>query len=133
MEFHLPPAQAIPDQLKAAVDRRIRAVAEEHFSGRFTSLDIHFRGKFCYIDAYQEPVVSDAWPPEDWPETREEYIDRLRSTPVHLCRLQYHGSAGWSFAFFTYSDEKYTRSVFPDGEFLGQPEDAFMVSAEVYL
>ena len=33
---------------------------------------------------------------------------------------------------WTYSSEKYELSVFPNGEFLGKPEDAFMASA-IYL
>ncbi len=133
MDFYLPPTKMIPDRIKAEVDQRIRKVAEECYSGRYTRLDIYFKGKYCYIDAYQEPVLSENWPPKDWPETRDEYAERLRNTPTHLCRLAYHGEAGWSFAFYTYSNEKYTKSVFPDGQFLGKPEDAFMVSAEAYL
>lgn len=36
------------------------------------------------------------------------------------------------FAFYTYSNEKYELSVFPDGSFRGKPEDAFAASA-MYL
>ncbi len=39
----------------------------------------------------------------------------------------------WGFAFYTYSNEKYKLSVFPNGEFYGTPEEAFATSAEVYL
>jgi hypothetical protein len=35
--------------------------------------------------------------------------------------------------YYTYSNEKYELSVYPDGEFFGKPEEAFLVSAEVYL
>jgi hypothetical protein len=69
------------------------------------------------MDAYQEPEVSNDWPPEDWPETKEEYIERLRNTPVHLCRLRYFGDDRWGFAFYTYSNEKYELSMYPNGEF----------------
>jgi hypothetical protein len=30
---------------------RIEHFAAEHFAGRYTRLDIRFRGQFCYIDA----------------------------------------------------------------------------------
>jgi len=96
-------------------------------------LDIRFRGQFCYIDAYTEPKTSENWPPPDWPETREEYLERLRNAPVHLCRLRYFGEDRWGFAFFTYSNEKYELSIYPDGQFLGTPEEAFITSANVGL
>ncbi|MBI4316911.1 MAG: hypothetical protein HY675_00355 [Chloroflexi bacterium] len=125
----------IPDAVQRRAEQRIRSSAEEHFSGRYTRLDIRFRGQFCYIDAYTETEpLGPNWPPPDWPATREEHLDRLRNTPVHLCRLCYFGDEQrWGFAFYTYSNERYELSVFPSGEFLGTPEDAFQVSAEVYL
>ena len=36
------------------------------------------------------------------------------------------------FAYYTYSHEKYEFSIYPNGEFTGKPEDAFLASA-VYL
>lgn len=74
----------IPDSVKHDVEKRIKSVAEKHFKGKYTRLDIRFKGQFCYIDAYQEPDISDSWPPKNWPETREEYIERLRNTPPLL-------------------------------------------------
>jgi hypothetical protein len=123
----------IPPAIQAEVERRIRKVAEEHFSGRYTRLEFRFRNQFCYIDAYTEPAVNETWPPPDWGETRDEFIARMRSTPTHLCRLRYFGPDGWGFAFFAYSSEKYELSMFPSGEFLGTPEDAFFASAQAYL
>ena len=122
----------IPDSLKYEVEKRITSIAEKHFKGKYTRLDIRFKAQFCYIDAYQEPEISNDWPPEDWSETREEYIERLRNTPVHLCRLRYFSKDRWGFAFYTYSHNKYELSVYPDGEFFGKPEDAFLASA-IYL
>lgn len=125
----------IPDAVKRRTEQRICRYAEEHFSGCYTRLEIRFRGQFCYIDAYTEPEpLGPNWPPPDWPETREEHLERLRNTPVHLCRLRYFGSEQrWGFAFYTYSNERYELSVFPSGEFHGTPEEAFRVSAEAYL
>jgi hypothetical protein len=122
----------IPEHKRGEVKRRLEKYAAENYAGRYTRLDIRFRGKFCYVDAYTEPFVAEGWPPDDWPETREQMVERLRNTPVHLCRLRYFGGDEWGFAFFTYSNEKYTFSVFPDGRFTGIPEDAFEASA-VYL
>lgn len=123
----------IPESVKRDVEQRINDIAEKQFKGLYTRLDIRFKGQFCYIDAYNEPKVSKNWPPKNWPETKEEYIERLRNTPTHLCRLRYFDQDQWGFAFYTYSNEKYELSVYPNGEFLGKPEDAFFVSARMYL
>jgi len=122
----------IPENIKREVTQRIEQYAVENYAGKYTRLDIRFRGQFCYIDAYTEPVLSEGWPPEDRPETRDEMIERLRNTPVHLCRLRYFGGDKWGFAFYTYSNEKYELAIFPDGDFFGKPEDAFAASS-LYL
>ena len=123
----------IPPDVQRRTEERIRRYAEKHYAGRYTRLDIHFRGQFCYVDAYTEPNLPKGWPPDDGGETREEMIERLRNTPTHLCRLRYFGDAErWGFAFFTYSHEKYELCAFPNGDFFGKPEDAFAASA-VYL
>ena len=81
------------------------------------ALDIRFKAQFCYIDVYQEPPEPDQdWSPA-WSETREEYIERLRNTPLHLCRLRYFGDDRWGYAFYTYSHDKYELTVYPDGDF----------------
>jgi hypothetical protein len=43
------------------------------------------------------------------------------------------GEHRWGFGFFAYSSEKYELSIFPSGDFRGMPEDAFEVSANLYL
>jgi hypothetical protein len=66
-------------------------------------------------------------------ETREQYLERLRDTPLHLCRIRFFGDEKrWSMAFYTYSNEKYEPCVFDNGSFHGTPEEAFEASA-VYL
>lgn len=123
----------IAEGVKARTVARIERFAAEHFAGRYTRLDIRFRGQFCYIDAYTEPPLGQNWPPADRPESREEYLARLRDGPTHLCRLRYFGNEeGWGFAFYTYSNERYELAVFPSGEFFGPPEEAFR-AASVYL
>jgi hypothetical protein len=123
--------EPIPEPVKQRTEARLRGYAEQHFAGHYTRLDVRFRGQFCYVDAYQEPAPpSPGWPPPGWGETREEYLERLRSTSIHLCRLRYFGDEErWGFAYYTYSNERYTLSMFPSGEFFGPPEDAFEVSS----
>jgi hypothetical protein len=124
----------IPDAVKRRTRQRLRTYAEAHFAGKNTKLDIRFRGQFCYIDAYAEPEERPDWPPERWGVSREECYEDLRNTPTHLCRLRFFGDEErWGFAFFAYSSEKYELSVFPSGEFFGPPEEAFQVSAQMYL
>ena len=123
----------ITSTIQAAVEKRILTIAEKEFKGKYTRLEVRFKNQFCYIDAYTEPVLSDHWPPTDWPETHEEYAERLRNTPTHLCRLRYFGNDEWGFAFYTYSHDKYELSMYDDGQFTGKPEHAFRISANVYL
>jgi len=42
-------------------------------------------------------------------------------------------SVGAIHAFYTYSGERYELAIFPSGEFFGPPEDAFEISANMYL
>jgi len=121
----------IQEAVQQRTAQRILRYAEQHFAGCYTKLAIRFRGQFCYIDAYTEPdPPGPSWPPPDWPETPDQYLERLRNTPIHLCRLRYFGDDNrWGFAFYTYSNERYELSVFPSGEFLGPPEEAFHASA----
>ena len=125
----------VSEAVKRRTKERIERYAQARFAGRYTRLDIRFRGQFCYIDAYTEPEpLGPDWPPDDWGVRREEYVERLRNTPTHLCRLRYFGNEeGWGFAFYTYSNSRYELSIFPSGEFFGTSEEAFDVSASMYL
>ena len=91
----------IPPSVKAYVKKRILALAEKEFKGKYTRIEIRFRSQFCYMDAYTEPVLTEGWPPEDWHESREEYAERLRNTPTHLCRLRYFGNDKWGSSYLT--------------------------------
>lgn len=123
----------IPSGVQRETRRRIQAHAERRYSGRFLRLDVRFRGCFCYVDAFCEPNAPTRSELRALGMTRDEYMERGRSTPIHLCRLRYVGGLGrWSVAFFTYSHERYDPCVFPTGKFLGTPEEAFDIGA-VYL
>jgi hypothetical protein len=123
----------IPEEVRAQVRRRVEAFAAKHYAGKYTRLGFRFHGHFCYIDAYEEPV------PGSYPaflhgaESEEEFYERLRQTPIHLCRLRYFGKDDhWGLAFYTYSNSRYELSVFNTGSFWGTPEEGFDTSA-VYL
>jgi hypothetical protein len=119
----------IPPRVQEETRQRILAYAEKHYKGKYTRLDIRFRGVFCYIDAYTEPHVPRDWPPKGVKASREEHIERLRNTPLHLCRLRYFDQDRWSLAFYTYSHEKYEPCVFEDGGWFGTPEQGFKIGA----
>ena len=120
----------IPNTIRQETERRIRSYAEKRYAGTFTRLDIRFRGALCYIDAYVEPEPPSRKLLRVLQETRDQYLDRRRDVPLHLCRLRYFGAAKtWSMAFFTYSNERYELCTFPNGTFYGTPEEAFEVGA----
>src|SRR5438552_3188332 len=116
----------IPPAVQERTRQRILVYAARKYAGKYIRLEIRFRGPCCYRDAFVEPHLSQNEPPKGWPETREEMIARLRSTPTHLCRLRYFGNENeWSLGFFTYSNEKYSPCVFHSGSFYGTPEEGF--------
>lgn len=119
-----------PKDVQGRIRKRIEEYADKNYAGRYTRLDIQFKGVFCYIDAYQEPDEPSESLLKITRETREEYLKRLSETPTHLCRLRYFGNEEeLSLAFYTYSNEKYEPCVFTHGNFYGTPEEGFDVGA----
>jgi hypothetical protein len=119
----------VPPRVQEETRRRILAYAEKHYQGKYIRLDIRFRGPFCYIDAYREPDVPPGWPPKSWGISHEEFVEKQRNTPLHLCRLRFFSHDRWSLAYFTYSNEKYEPCVFANGDWFGTPEEAFEIGA----
>ncbi len=122
----------IPRPLQERIRRRILTYAEENYTGKYTRLEIRFRNQFCYVDAYTEPYVLDDWP-DSMPESREEYIERLRNTPTHLCRLRHFAEDRWSLACYSYAHNTYEPCVLPTGQFECTPEEGFDVGAMFHL
>jgi hypothetical protein len=123
----------IPPTVRKRTEQRIRDYAEQHYGGTFIRLDIRFRGALCYIDAYTEPAAPSPSELRMLGETRDEYLERRRNVPLHLCRLRYFGDEDrWTMAFYTYSHETYEPCVFDTGSDHGTPEEAFETAA-VYL
>ena len=122
--------KSIPPGIKARTERRILDYAAKQYPGKVHSnrgaLPL---GARRYIDVYSEPDMprGSAPPPG---ETRDQWIERLRNTPLHLCRIRYFGNEDrWSFAWYTYAHEKYEPSFLITGEDQGTPEEAFETSA----
>jgi hypothetical protein len=123
----------IPEKVQERTRRRILRYAAENYAGRYSRIEVRFRGAFCYIDAYMEPNESHYYPSSGIPESLEKWVERMRNTPTHLCRLRYFGDEeAWAFSFYTYSHNWYELSYLKTGSFFGTPEDAFETSS-VYL
>jgi hypothetical protein len=121
----------IPEPLKEQTTRRLLAHAEKRYAGRYIRLDVRFKGALCYIDAFREPDTrGSVWNVTG--ETRAQFVERMRSTPTHLCRLRHLGRDRWSVAFYTYSHERYEPCFLGSGEMIGTPEEGLDVGA-LYL
>ena len=97
----------IPEKTKSAVKNRILKYAEAHYAGKYDRIDVRFKSQFCYIDAYVEPCAPKNYDATKFGESKEEHLDRLKHTPIHLCRLRYKvDEEKWTLAFYTYSNEK---------------------------
>ena len=118
----------IPSSVKRITVERLQKHAAEKYKGLYARIDIRFRGALCYMDAFKEPQKPDKGLLRINNETREEYLDRMRSYPIHLGRIRYFGSDKWSYAFYTYSNERYEPATF-GGEWFGTPEEAFDIGA----
>ena len=80
--------KSIPPGVRTRTERRILDYAGKHHCGKFTRIDVRFRGALCCIDAYTEPHVPRGSAPPGG-QTQDEWIERLRNTPIHLCRIRY--------------------------------------------
>ncbi|MEK7270835.1 MAG: hypothetical protein AAB215_07860 [Planctomycetota bacterium] len=120
----------IPQDVRERTRNRILAFARKRYHGKYTRIDVRFRGQFCYVDAYVEPRVLSRFNAKAYGTSREEYIERLRNTPVHLCRLRFFSSEErWTLGYYSYGSDKYEPSVFKNGTFEGTPEEGFEASA----
>jgi hypothetical protein len=122
----------VPAAVQDAVRLRILNHAQKHHAGKFIRIDVRFRGALCYIDAYCEPRPGSERLAALCGEVPEQYAEGVRNTPVHLVRLRYFGEDRWSVAFYTYSHEKYSPLIYPNGDPFGTVEQAFDIGA-VYL
>jgi hypothetical protein len=120
----------IPADAQRRTAQRIQRYAGQHHRDRFERLEVRFRGVFCYVDANVEPDSPSDDLLDVLGETRDEYVSRLRNTPLRLCRLRFFGDEeAWGMAYYTYSQEKYEDSFFATGAWFGTPEEAIETSA----
>ncbi len=81
----------IPQTVRDRTQSRILEYAKKHYAGKYTRIEVRFRGQLCYIDAYTETCVPPDFDASAYGESLEEHIERLRNVPTHLCRLRYFG------------------------------------------
>ena len=122
----------IPSSVRVDTTQRLERYATTHFAGRYIRLSIRFHGAHCYIDALVEPDKPSKALLRVTGETEKQFIDRMRLTPLHLCRLRYFAVDRWSIAFYTYSNERYEPCMFHNDTFFGTPEEGLEVGG-VYL
>lgn len=119
----------IPPARKQQVIARLEAHAAKHCAGKYTRLEITFRGPLCYVDAYREPEPPSPAFLEASGETLEEFLTRLRNSPIRLGRLRHFAEDRWSYAFYSYSNERFEPAIFDNGSWFGTPEQAFDIGA----
>ncbi len=126
--------KAIPEAVRRRLEARLQSHAESRFGGQYRRLEVRFRGQFCYLDLYVEPSLPKSWRDTFGEESREQALERLRATPVHLCRLRYfRDEDALSFAFYSHASDRYEPTVFGSGDWLGSPEEALELSAMFHL
>ncbi len=112
---------------------------QQHFSAlgyaQKARLGVRFRGVLCYIDAFREPdpALVRRWRNEPNLDVQAS-IESYRQCPIHLGRLRHFAKDRWSYAFYTYSNERYEPTTFAsvgDGWF-GTPEQALEIGC-LYL
>lgn len=124
----------VPDAVRRATKAAILAHGQRHFTGLYRELGVRFKAQFCYVDAYvepEEPVADEE--SVDAGGNRGEYLERVRSSELKLCRLRFFAPDRWSLAIYSYAQERYETSVFADGGFVGRPQDGFDLAANLYL
>jgi len=89
----------IPDAIKPRIRQRILAHAQKHYAGRYNQIEVWFRDKFCYIDAYPN-----------------------RLSPRSTTRNSMGGN-------YERNVKKYEPCFFDNGTWHGTPEEAFDASA----
>lgn len=91
----------ISEAVKRHTEESLRRYAESRFAGRYTLLDIRFRGQFCCIDAYKEPEPPGPnWPPADCLESREAYEVGFAASNLDFHSYGGYGEAYPPFSFF---------------------------------
>jgi hypothetical protein len=120
--------------VRRATKAAILAHGQRHFTGHYRELDVRFKAQFCYVEAYLEPeeAVTDE-ESVDGGGHRGDYLERVRSSELKLCRLRLFTPDLWSLAIYSYAQERYEASVFADGGLVGRSQEGFDLAANLYL
>lgn len=117
----------IPEKTKHAVEARLQAHFAKLGLAKRYRLDVRFRGALCYVDAYSlEPdmVIIERWVSQgmDVEEAKAQFLPM----PTKLGRLRHFALDRWSYAFYTYSNERYEATSL-NGEWTGLPEQGLEI------
>lgn len=96
----------IKPELYEVINEQLNAHAKKQKWHPQYQILLRFRGQFCYLDASKEGG---------------------RLFPIG--RLRYFGPTEWTLGFYTYSNERYSPSVFRNGKWYGTFEDAVDICA----
>lgn len=100
----------LSDTAKTTLQRRVAAHHAQHWP-QLSSLDVHWRGSYAYIDA----------------ATPDGHVQQL-------CRLKWNGHHDhWEFAIYLASRDGYEPNVLPSGWPTGTPEEAIDCAGLLYL
>lgn len=94
----------IPSLCKYDLPGKVEAFARTRPWHPEIQLKLRFKSQFCYVDTVNT----------------EDQISPL-------CRLRHFSKDSWSFALFTYSNERYEPCAFSDGKLQGTWQDALLV------
>lgn len=118
------------EAVKVETERRLQRHFETLGHAAKARLEVRFRGALCYIDAYRdpEPQLIEYWH-KDPALNLEEAIESYRKRPTPLGRLRHFATDRWSYAFYTYSNERYEPCTFSTqgGGWFGAPEQALEI------
>ena len=120
----------IPERTKLAAAARLQAHFAKLGFSKYYRLDVRFRGALCYLDAYNlEPniVTVNYWVSQGM--DIEAAKARFLEIPTKLGRLRHFDVNRWSYAFFTYSNERYEATTL-NGEWTGLPEQGLDIGCE---
>ena len=77
----------IPDRVREKTRQRILTSASSTFPANIPASKCASRESSVTSTHIPNLKLPPGWPPPDFPETREQHIERLRNIPTHLRRL----------------------------------------------
>ena len=117
------PKRPIPNRIREELSSRLERHVRNKWKRRVKKVLLRFRGAYAYVAAVE------AGRGEKKPPCVCRYVQE-GEVPTGLCRLGFLGGIDcWEYAFYTYSNQRYERSVCASGSLVATPEEAFDCSA----